>query len=62
MGRGGSQVVSMLTFYSDDPSTNPTGAHSFSVKLVFEMNKNKQKKTRIGPFFNGQYLDRWIGR
>ena len=23
MGRGGSKVVSMLTFYSDDPSSNP---------------------------------------
>ena len=23
MGRGGSQVVSVLAFYSDDPSSNP---------------------------------------
>ena len=31
MGRGGCQVVSVLTFYSDDPSSNPTEAYSFSV-------------------------------
>ena len=26
---GGSQVVSMLAFYCDDPSSNPTEAFSF---------------------------------
>ena len=29
MGRGGGQVVSMLSFYSDDPSSNPADAYSF---------------------------------
>ena len=29
MGRGGDQVVSILTFYSYDPSSNHTEAFSF---------------------------------
>ena len=29
-GRGGGQVVSMLAFYSDDPSSNPVDDYSFS--------------------------------
>ena len=29
LGCGGGQVVSVLTFYSDDRSSNPTGAYSF---------------------------------
>ena len=33
VGRGGGQVVSMLTFYSDDPSSNPTEAYSFFCKM-----------------------------
>ena len=48
-GRGGGQVVSMLAFYSDDPSSNPADIYSFSVKFVFEKNKNKQKRGRVGP-------------
>ena len=48
-GRGGGQVVSILAFYSDDPSSNPAEAYSFFCKLVFEKNKNKQKD-RVGPF------------
>ena len=30
---GGGQVVSMLAFYSDDPSSNPTNAYSFFCKI-----------------------------
>ena len=30
--------------YSDDPSSNPTDANSFSVNFVYENNKNKQKR------------------
>ena len=47
-GRGGGQVV---TFYSDDLSSNPADAYSFSVKFVFETNENKQKEAGVGPFF-----------
>ena len=46
MGRGGGQVVSVLAFYSDDPSSNPAEAYNFSCKNVFEKNENKQKRGR----------------
>ena len=29
MGRGGGQVVSVLAFFSDDPSSNPAEAYSY---------------------------------
>ena len=41
MGRGGGQVVSVLAFYSDDPSSNPAEVYNFSVKIVIEKNENK---------------------
>ena len=33
MGRGGGRVVSVLAFYSDDPSSNPTEAYGFFCKI-----------------------------
>ena len=45
-GRGGGQVVSMLTFCPDDPSSITADAHIFSVKFVIEKNENKQKSGR----------------
>ena len=42
-------MVSILTFYSDDPSSNPADACIFCAKFVFEMNKIKQKEAKIGP-------------
>ena len=36
MGRGGVQVVSELTFYSDDPSSNPAKVYNFTVKLLLK--------------------------
>ena len=33
MGRGGGQVVSVLTFYSDDLSLNPAEAYSYFCKI-----------------------------
>ena len=44
MGLGGGQVVNVLTFYSDDSSSNPANVYSFSSVKLFEKNKNKQKK------------------
>ena len=38
--RGGNQVVSMLVFFSDNPSLNPTEAYSLFFKSVLEKNKN----------------------
>ena len=34
MGRDGGQVVSVLAFYSDDPSSNPADDYSFIVYTV----------------------------
>ena len=39
MGRGGGQVVSVLAFYSDNPSLNP------ALKFGFE-----KKEAAVGPF------------
>ena len=50
LGRGCGQVVSVLAFYSDNPSLNSSEAYSFSVKFVFEKNENKQKEARVGTF------------
>ena len=49
-GRGGGQVVYVLTFYSDNLSSNPAVAYSFSVKFLFEKNENKQKEDGVWPF------------
>ena len=48
---GGGQVVSMLDFYSDDPSSNPLKPTVFSVKFVLEKTENKQKEAVVCPFF-----------
>ena len=48
---GGGQIVSVLAFYYNDPSSNPADAYSFSVKSVFDKNENKQKEAGVGPFF-----------
>ena len=37
-------MVSVLAFYSEDPSSNPADTYSFSVKFMFGKNKNKQRK------------------
>jgi len=49
--RGGGQVVSVLAFYSDDPSSNPAEVYNFSVKIFIEKNENKQKRGRGRPIF-----------
>ena len=45
LGRGGGNVGRMLTFYSDDSSSNPHDDYSFSVKFVFEKNEKTKKRT-----------------
>ena len=44
-------MVSVLSFYSDDPSSNPTHAEAFSYfcNIVFEKNENKQKGVAAWP-------------
>ena len=50
MGRGGGcQVVRVLAFYSDDPSSNLAEAYRFFFKVVFEKNKNKEKEAGYDP-------------
>ena len=43
-------MVSVLTFYSNNPCSNPTEALSVSLNFVFEKNENKQKEAWVGPF------------
>ena len=50
-GRGGGTVVSMLTIYSDDPSSNPAEAFIFSVKLCLKRKKINKKEDGVGPLF-----------
>ena len=50
MGRGGGQVVSVLAFYSDDPSSNPAEVYNFSVKLLLKRTKINKKEAGVGPF------------
>ena len=45
-GRGGGQVV---TFYSDDLSSNPTKAYSFSVEFSLKRTKINKKRPRLSP-------------
>ena len=47
---GGGQVVSVLAFHSDDPSSNPTEVYSFEFCELFEKNENKQKEAGDGTF------------
>ena len=49
MDRGGSEVVSVLAFYSNDSSLNPNTVYSFMCTF-FEKSENKQKEAGDGPF------------
>ena len=44
-------VVSMLAFYSGDPSLNRAEAFSFFCNILFEKNENKQIRGRGWPIF-----------
>ena len=45
MGRGGGLVVSVLAFYSDDPSSNPAD----SLNILFEKTKINEKEAGFDP-------------
>ena len=49
VGCGGGQVVNMLTFYSDNPSSNPAEVYNFSVKLLLKRTKINKKEAGVGP-------------
>ena len=59
MGRGGGQVVVVLAFHSDDPSSNL--AEVFSVKVVVEKNENKQKRPEFAHLKNTGNLQNSLG-
>ena len=53
LGRGGGQVVSVLAFYSDDPSSNPAEVYNFfSVKLLLKRTKINKKEAGLAHFKN----------
>ena len=57
LGRGGGgQIVSVLTFYSNNPSLNPARVYNFSVKFVVEKNENKWYDAEVGAFFKNMCL------
>ena len=49
-GRGVGQVVSVLSFYSDDLSSNTANVYSFFVRFAFEKTENKQKEAVVFRF------------
>ena len=50
LGSGGGQVVSVLTLYSDDPSSNPAEVYIFSVKLSLKRTKINKKRPGLVHF------------
>ena len=48
-GRGGGLVVSVLAFYSDDPSSNPKEDYIFSVKGSLKRTNKNKKESAVGP-------------
>ena len=46
----GSQVVSVLAFYSYDPSSNLTHVFSFFCKICIWKDENKQKRPALAYF------------
>ena len=59
MGRGGGQMVSVLAFNSDDPSSNPAESTVFSVKL-FEKDENTRKGGREYPILKTHQMWRCV--
>ena len=47
-------MVSVLAFYSDDPSLNPTEVYNFSVKLLLKITKINKKEAGVGPFLKNK--------
>ena len=57
MGRGGGQVVRVLAFYSDDPSSNSTEAYSlFCKNLCSKRTKINKKSPRLAHIFKKKLL------
>ena len=50
VGRGCGQVVGVLAFYSDDPSSNRAEVYNCSLKLLLKRRKINKKEAGDGPF------------
>ena len=63
LGRGGGgQVVSVLAFYFDDLSSNPTEVYNFSVKLYLkrkEINKKRPGWSIFQETLKGDYFSKY---
>ena len=55
LGLGGGQVVSVLAFYSDDPSSNPAEVYNFSVKFLLKRMKINKTEAGVGPFLKKEW-------
>ena len=49
MGCGGDLVVSVLVFFSDDPSSNPAEVYNFSVKRCLKKEAGLDKLKKFIP-------------
>ena len=56
MGSGGSQVVSVLTFNSDDPSSNPAEVYSFYSVYCLKRTKINKKRPGMAHSFKKMFL------
>ena len=43
-------MVSVLAFYSDDPSSNPAEVYHFSIKLLLKRANIYKKRPQLAPF------------
>ena len=59
---GGGQVVSMLTFYSDDLSSNPVEADSFICKSWLKRKNINKKRAGFAPSFSLNILSKHVPR
>ena len=50
LGRGIGQAVSVLTFNSDDPSSNPAEVYNFFEKLLLKSMKENKKMPGLVNF------------
>ena len=56
-GRGSGQVVSVLAFNSDDPSSNLCDVNSFfRKKMCLKRTKISKKEAGVGPYFKGIHI------
>ena len=49
-------MVSVLAFYSDDPSSIPAEVYNFSVKLLLKRTKINKKRPGLAQFFKKTLL------